>query len=114
MSWKFGIDLARSLENVKPLYGASGGIYSFSVNQSNSTGGAAGGTGGNTLASFLLGVPSGVVLRNTLIPYYYRWANAAGFVQNDWFVGDGRLGRESVLPISDIACGVGRAGQSGR
>lgn len=57
MSWKFGVDLSRSLDNVKPLYGASGGIYSFSANQSNSTGGATNGTGGNTLASFLLGVP---------------------------------------------------------
>ena len=86
MNWKFGGEFDKSFENVKPLYGASGGVYTFSANQTNSTGGAAGGVGGSTIASFLLGVPSAVTLRNTLIPYYYRWTAGAVFAQNDWKV----------------------------
>ena len=32
-------------------------------------------------------MPNGnVTLRNTEIPYYYRWNNFAGFVQDDWRV----------------------------
>ena len=35
----------------------------------------------------MLGVANGTVtLRNTEIPYYYRWEAIAGFVQNDWKV----------------------------
>ena len=86
MSWKFGVDLSHSLENVTPLFGTFGGIYNFAATTTNSNG-AASGTGGNAFASFLLGVPSGnpaVTLRNVEVPYYYRWNAAAAFVQNDW------------------------------
>ena len=86
MSWKFGVDLSHALQNVTPLFAALGGSYSFSNVQTNSTG-TSSGTGGSPFASFLLGVANGnVTLRNTEIPYYYRWNAYAGFVQNDWKV----------------------------
>ena len=84
MSWKFGVDLSKAIQNVTPLYAALGGNYSFSSIQTNSLGTSAG-TGGSPFASFLLGVPSGnITLRSTLIPYYYRWNSIAAFAQNDW------------------------------
>ncbi len=45
-------------------------------------------TGGDRFASFLLGVPTGVQVQteNLSIPYYYRWTNLGGYVQNDWRV----------------------------
>lgn len=44
--------------------------------------------GGERFASFLLGVPTGVQVQteNLSIPYYYRWLNLGGYVQNDWKV----------------------------
>jgi hypothetical protein len=87
MSWKFGVDLSKALQNVTPLFAALGGSYSFSSIQTNSIGSGTGGTGGSPFASFLLGVPNGsVTLRSTMIPYYYRWNSMAAFVQNDWKV----------------------------
>lgn len=84
MSWKFGFDFNKSLQNVVPLYGALGGNYAFSNIQTDSTG-TSSGTGGNGFASFLLGVPNGnVALRSTEVPYYYRWFGGGAFVQNDW------------------------------
>ncbi len=86
MSIKFGGDYNRSLQNVLPLYGAFGGVYPFAATQTNSTGSGTG-VGGAVWASYLLGVPSGnVTLRNVALPYYYRWNDFAGFVQNDWKV----------------------------
>jgi hypothetical protein len=84
MSWKFGGDFSKSLQNVTPLYAALGGQYAFSNIQTNSTA-ASTGTGGSPWASFLLGVPNGnVTLRPVEIPYYYRWNAGNVFVQNDW------------------------------
>ena len=89
MSIIFGADFSHALQNVLPLYGAFGGIYAFSGLQTNSTGTAAG-TGGAPWASYMLGVVNGnVTMRNVQVPYYYRWNNAAGFVQNDWKVRPG-------------------------
>jgi len=86
MTWKFGFDFSHSLQNVIPLFAALGGSYTFSNIQTNSTG-ASTGTGGSPFASFLLGVVNGnVILRNSEIPYYYRWNAYAGFIQNDWKV----------------------------
>ena len=86
MTWKFGVDVSHSLQNVIPLFAALGGQYAFSNLQTNSTGTTAG-SGGAPFASFLLGVANGnVTLRTTMIPYYYRWNAMAGFVQNDWKV----------------------------
>jgi hypothetical protein len=86
MGWKFGVDASHSLQNVIPLFAALGGSYAFASTQTNSTGaGTALTTGGSPWASYLLGVANGsVTLRNTEIPYYYRWEAIAGFVQNDW------------------------------
>jgi hypothetical protein len=86
MSLKFGVDLSHSLQNVIPLYGAFGGVYTFAATQTNSND-ASSGTGGATWASFLLGVPStSVTMRNVEVPYYYRWNAGAGFIQDDWKV----------------------------
>jgi Carboxypeptidase regulatory-like domain len=89
MSLTFGVDVNHALQNVIPLYGAFGGVYTFSNIQTNSTGTSAG-TGGNPFASFLLGVVSTssntITLRNVEVPYYYRWNSGAGFIQNDWKV----------------------------
>jgi hypothetical protein len=83
MNWKFGGEVSHSLQNVIPLFAALGGQYTFAATQTNSLG-TGSGTGGSPFASFLLGVPSAVTLRNSLVPYYYRWNAAAAFVQNDW------------------------------
>ena len=84
MSLKFGVDLSHALQNVDPLYGTFGGIYSFALTQTDSTGSGSG-TGGSAFASFMLGVPSGnVTMANAMVPYYYRWNSAAAFVQDDW------------------------------
>ena len=84
MSLKFGVDVSHSVQNVLPLYGAFGGIYTFAATQTNSTGTSTG-TGGSPWASFLLGVMNGnVTLRNVQVPYYYRWNSGAAFIQNDW------------------------------
>ena len=90
MSLKFGVDVSHALQNVIPLYGAFGGVYAFNAYPSNSNGTSTG-TGGSAFASFLLGVPNNggspaVTLRNVAVPYYYRWNNAAGFIQDDWKV----------------------------
>ncbi len=86
MSWKVGVDVSHSLQNVIPLYAALGGAYNFSNIQTDSNGTSTG-TGGSPFASFLLGVANGnVTLRNSEIPYYYRWNAYAGFIQNDWKV----------------------------
>ena len=86
MSWKFGVDLSHSLQNVIPLYAALGGNYPFSSIQTNSNL-TSSGTGGSPWAGFLLGVPNGnVTLRNAEVPYYYRWNAGDAFVQNDWKV----------------------------
>ena len=84
MSFKIGVDVSHSLQNVIPLFAALGGQYAFSNVQTNSTNTTTG-TGGSPWASFLLGVPNGnVTLRNVEIPYYYRWNAGAAFIQDDW------------------------------
>jgi hypothetical protein len=84
MSIKIGGDVSKAQQNVIPIYAGIGGVYSFSAAQTNSA--ASNGTGGNSFASFELGVPSGIVMRNAVVPYYYRWNAGDGFVQDDWRV----------------------------
>jgi outer membrane receptor protein involved in Fe transport len=86
MSWKFGGDFGHDLLDVIPFFGAAGGRYDFRVVQTSASGGTATGQGGNSFASYLLGVPQTVLIRSTLIPYDYRWTSSAAFVQNDWKV----------------------------
>jgi hypothetical protein len=81
---KVGTDLRRQLENLSTLGYAQGGSYSFGTDMTNSA--QTSGSGGILLASFLLGVPDSVTLSNSVIPYYYRWSTAAGFIQDDWRV----------------------------
>jgi hypothetical protein len=84
-TWKFGVDLNQQRLKTIPLFGASGGRYEFNRNRtlSNSNGLAAG-TGGIEFAQFLMGAWNLATLREVLIPYYYQWNSAAGFIQNDW------------------------------
>ena len=83
MTLKFGADLRHSRMKTMPYGLAAGGQYTFSTRETSSL---AGGAGGSTFASFLLGTPEQVQFRNSIIPYYYRWATAAGFFQDDWKV----------------------------
>jgi hypothetical protein len=66
MSFRIGGDISKAFQNVIPLYGAIGGVYSFSAAQTNSA--TSNGTGGNSFASFELGVPSGITFRTSMIP----------------------------------------------
>jgi hypothetical protein len=84
MSWKLGLDVTHETLNVIPFFGAAGGSYMFRVSQTSANGTTQAGSGGNSIASYLLGVPNQVLIRNTLIPYDYRWNSGAAFVQNDW------------------------------
>lgn len=87
MSWKIGVDLSHSLLNVLPFFGASGGRWDFRTGQSSAQFASTSmNNGGNSFASFLLGIPNSILQRPVLIPYYYRWNSAAGFIQNDWKV----------------------------
>ena len=85
MSWKIGGNFDHQLQNVSGQFTATGGSYTFTNALTTSTG-TSGGTGGIAFASFLMGVPNTYILRNALIPYYYRWNGGALFVQNDWKV----------------------------
>src|SRR5262249_14068566 len=68
-----------------PLFGASGGRYEFNRNRTlTNSNGLATGTGGIEFAQFLIGVYNQATLRDILIPYYYQWRTASGFVQNNW------------------------------
>src|SRR5262249_26223805 len=84
MNWKFGVNVTHELLDVIPFFGAAGGRYDFRVIQTSSNAGTSSAQGGNSFASFLLGVPNAVAIRTTLIPYNYRWNAGAAFVQNDW------------------------------
>jgi outer membrane receptor protein involved in Fe transport len=86
MSWKFGVDLTHELLDVIPFFGAAGGRYDFRVIQTSANGGTTSAQGGDSFASFLLGVPNRTSIRTTLIPYNYRWNAGAAFLQNDWKV----------------------------
>ncbi|MCI0389964.1 MAG: carboxypeptidase regulatory-like domain-containing protein [Acidobacteria bacterium] len=83
MNIKIGADLRHQRYYTSNISTASGGDYSFGADLTNSsrTNGA---PGGAVLATYLLGVPSAVGLRNAIVPYYYRWNSAAVFIQDDW------------------------------
>jgi hypothetical protein len=75
----------------------AGGRYDFGRGQTNATNCSSNPIGGNlpgctndplggdSFAAFLLGVPSGLQVQteNLSNSYYYRWMNAAGYIQND-------------------------------
>jgi outer membrane receptor protein involved in Fe transport len=85
-TWKLGVDLLQQRLKTIPMFGASGGRYEFNRNTTLTNSALTNATGGLTFAQFLLGVYNQATLRDTLIPYYYQWNSAAGFVQNDWKV----------------------------
>ncbi len=89
-TWKFGVDLLQQRLKTIPLFGASGGRYEFARNRTltnNNGSGTSSGVGGIEFAQFLMGTYNLATLREVLIPYYYQWNSAAGFVQNSWKVG---------------------------
>lgn len=86
MSWKFGVEASHEMLNVIPFFGAAGGRYDFRVVNTSSNGTTATGAGGNSYASYLLGVPNAGLLRPVLMDYNYVWDNGAAFIQNDWKV----------------------------
>ena len=86
MSWKFGADLTHERLNVTPFFAASGGRWDFRVLNTSNNRTTNASAGGNTWASYLLGVPNSILARPVLIPYYYRWNSGAAFIQNDWKV----------------------------
>ncbi len=86
-TWKFGVNLLQQRLKTIPLFGASGGRYEFNRNRTLTNNNSLGnGTGGIEFAQFLQGVYGLATLREVLIPYYYQWNSAAGFVQNSWKV----------------------------
>ena len=86
MTLRFGGDVSKAQQNVIPIYAAIGGVYTFQPYQTNSAGAANTTTGGNSFASFELGVPNGITMRNATVPYYYRWNQGDAFIQDDWRV----------------------------
>ncbi len=86
MSWKFGTDISIAQLQVVPFFAASGGRWNFRTLNTSSDRGATTGSGGNSLASFLIGVPNGEDYRPALFTYNYQWNSYAFFVQNDWKV----------------------------
>lgn len=102
MTWKFGfaashLQLNQSNLGVGSLVGGRFFWDPLQTAEQNCSTNPLGGTapdcasqvfGGDRLASFLLGVPTGVQVQteNLSVPYYYRWLNLGGYVQNDWKV----------------------------
>ncbi|HEX8072698.1 MAG TPA: carboxypeptidase regulatory-like domain-containing protein [Pyrinomonadaceae bacterium] len=84
MTWKFGVDLNDARLTVTPFFAASGGRWQFRVVNTSLDRGTALTSGGNPIASSLLGVPNSVDVRPILLDYDYRWKSGALFVQNDW------------------------------
>ncbi|MEP7075034.1 MAG: TonB-dependent receptor [Acidobacteriota bacterium] len=92
MTWKMGGGFNRARLAVTPFFAAAGGRWNFRrLATNNSPGGVPSnnnlngvGNGGNTVASFLLGVPLSVDFRPALFNYHYQWDSYAAFVQNDW------------------------------
>ncbi|HTH38860.1 MAG TPA: hypothetical protein VL572_12875, partial [Pyrinomonadaceae bacterium] len=97
MVWKIGGNWNRASLGSTPFFSASGGRWAFRRLQTNNVANVAVNStnnttnnqnnGGNSLASFLIGVPLTVDTRPTLLTYNYQWDSYAGFVQNDWKVG---------------------------
>ncbi|HWS89680.1 MAG TPA: TonB-dependent receptor [Pyrinomonadaceae bacterium] len=86
MTWKFGVDLNDARLTVTPFFAASGGRWQFRVVQTSLNRSTAATSGGNPLASTLIGAPNSVDVRPLILDYDYRWRSGAAFVQNDWKV----------------------------
>ncbi|HKX84818.1 MAG TPA: TonB-dependent receptor, partial [Pyrinomonadaceae bacterium] len=88
MTWKIGGNVNRARLEVTPFFAGSGGRWNFRRIQTNRSPAGTNnvGQGGNTLASFLIGVPNSTDFRPALFTYNYQWDSYAAFVQNDWKV----------------------------
>lgn len=92
MGWKIGGGFNRARLEVTPFFAASGGRWRFRrLQTNNSPAGVPGNNnlntpanGGNSVASFLLGVPNQIAFRPALFNYNYQWDSYNAFVQNDW------------------------------
>jgi hypothetical protein len=73
----FGVDMRRQQSNQRDASGLYGGNYSFGTGQTNN------GSGGNSLASFDLGLISSFTNTPVQIPAYYRWHYWGGYIQDD-------------------------------
>lgn len=79
---KFGANfLRRDWSTFQALFKAE---FIFSAAQTNSTAGAAGGTGGNAFASLLAGYPAQDVRNLSLVAPQYRDSEIGEFIQDDW------------------------------
>jgi hypothetical protein len=85
-TWKLGVDLSDARLTVTPFFAAAGGRWQFRVVNTSLDRGTALTSGGNEVASALLGVPNSVDFRPILLDYDYRWKSGALFFQNDWKV----------------------------
>jgi Carboxypeptidase regulatory-like domain len=88
MLWKIGGNLSRAQLQVTPFFSASGGRWQFRRIQTNRSpaGTNDNASGGNSLASLLIGVAQQADARPAINTYNYQWDSAAFFVQNDWKV----------------------------
>ena len=76
---KFGVDIRRLQSNQINLGGIWGGSYGFGAAQTNN-----GTTGGNGLASLILGLIGSYSNTPVEVPNYYRWHYYGGFFQDDF------------------------------
>lgn len=74
----FGVDVRHQQSNQYNATGIYGGAYSFAPNQTNN-----GSSGGNSIASFILGLINGFTNTPIPVPGYYRWHYYAGYFQDD-------------------------------
>ena len=82
---KFGASLIRrQADNYQSQYGK--GNFSVSSSLTNSTEGASGGSGGNSLASALLGYPVSIQRSLSLVTQNYRMWEVGSYAQDDWRV----------------------------
>ena len=87
--WKIGGNINRARLQSTPFFAGSGGRWQFRRLETNRTpvsGNNDAINGGNSLASFIIGVPRAVAYRPALFTYNYQWDSYAAFVQNDWKV----------------------------
>jgi hypothetical protein len=83
--FSFGGDLRWMQSNQYDTSLEYGGKYSFSAQMTNTTGTSAG-SGGNALATLILGDIFSYQAAPVAVPGYYRWRYYAGYVQDDWRV----------------------------
>ncbi|MDZ4800904.1 MAG: carboxypeptidase regulatory-like domain-containing protein [Bryobacteraceae bacterium] len=82
-----GVDMRHMQLNLlgNGLQRIAGGAYLFGTNATQAgNANAPGGVGGDSLASFLLGIPTSLRIRDAVVPYYYRWKSYGAYLQDDY------------------------------